>query len=50
MVLRRAADYAIVAAVADRIDWQRHDLTAGFPGGTFDLVYAQFLHSPLETG
>ncbi|WP_405607154.1 class I SAM-dependent methyltransferase [Streptomyces sp. NBC_01508] len=34
------------AGVADRIDWQRHDLGISFPAGTFDLVSAQFLHSP----
>jgi thioredoxin reductase/SAM-dependent methyltransferase len=25
---------------------ERHDLTESFPGGTFDLVNAQYLHSP----
>lgn len=34
------------AEVAGRIDWQRHDLGASFPAGTFDLVSAHFLHSP----
>ncbi|WP_405791781.1 class I SAM-dependent methyltransferase [Streptomyces sp. NBC_01506] len=34
------------AGVGDRIDWQRHDLAISFPAGTFDLVSAQFLHSP----
>lgn len=27
---------------------ERHDLTAGFPAGTFDLVNAQYLQSPDE--
>jgi SAM-dependent methyltransferase len=44
--LDRAARQAAAAGVADRIDWQRHDLGASFPDGIFDLVSAQFLHSP----
>ncbi|MFR9806517.1 class I SAM-dependent methyltransferase [Pseudonocardia sp. RS010] len=44
--LRRAAGYAVLAGVD--VDWQRHDLTQTFPPGEFDLVCAQFLHSPLE--
>ncbi|WP_433560178.1 class I SAM-dependent methyltransferase [Pseudonocardia xinjiangensis] len=47
-VLERAGEYAARADVAERIDWQRHDLTATFPAGTHDLVCAQFLHSPME--
>ena len=46
--LRRAAAHAVAAGVADRIDFQRHDLTGTFPGGDFDLVSAQYLHSPVE--
>ncbi|WP_163511139.1 class I SAM-dependent methyltransferase [Fodinicola acaciae] len=42
-VLRRAA---VRAAGAD-IDWQRHDLSRSFPAGSYDLVSAQFLHSPV---
>ncbi|MCQ4083138.1 methyltransferase domain-containing protein [Streptomyces sp. RB6PN25] len=45
--LRRAAAAAADAGVAERIDWQRHDLSATFPQGRFDLVSAQFLHSPV---
>jgi SAM-dependent methyltransferase len=45
-VLERAAGYA--ERVGVRVDWQRHDLTATFPAGTYDLVYSQFLHSPME--
>jgi SAM-dependent methyltransferase len=45
--LRRAAARAEAAGVGDRIDWQRHDLSSTFPEGTFDLVSAQFLHSPV---
>ncbi|MBB5957927.1 SAM-dependent methyltransferase [Saccharothrix tamanrassetensis] len=45
--LRRAAAHAADAGVADLIRWERHDLAQSFPGGTFDLVSAQFLHSPV---
>lgn len=40
-----------VAAAGDlgaRIDFVQHDLTKTFPEGSFDLVSAQFLHSPLD--
>ena len=46
--LRRAADHAAVAGVADRVDFQRHDLTTTLPEGTFDLISAQYLQSPVE--
>ncbi|MEV8227592.1 class I SAM-dependent methyltransferase [Streptomyces sp. NPDC079167] len=45
VALERAAVHAAEAGVADRIDWQWHDLGASFPGGEYDLVSAQFLHS-----
>ncbi|MFI7277009.1 FAD-dependent oxidoreductase [Streptomyces sp. NPDC049879] len=45
VALGRAARHAADAGVADRIDWQRHDLATSFPGGGYDLVSAQFLHS-----
>ncbi|UJW35060.1 methyltransferase domain-containing protein [Saccharothrix sp. AJ9571] len=45
--LKRAAAHAADAGAADRIDWQRHDLTLSFPDGEFDLVSASFLHSPV---
>ncbi|WP_329080335.1 FAD-dependent oxidoreductase [Streptosporangium sp. NBC_01469] len=45
VALDRAARHAAAADVADRIDWQRHDLGASFPDGVFDLVSAHFLHS-----
>jgi SAM-dependent methyltransferase len=45
-VLRRARGFAALAGV--EVDWQRHDLAASFPAGSYDLVCAQFLHSPLE--
>ncbi|MGC5016299.1 class I SAM-dependent methyltransferase [Streptosporangium sp. DT93] len=48
VALERAAGHAAAVAgdVAGRIDWQRHDLATSFPEGAFDLVSAQFLHSP----
>ena len=42
-----AAEAAQDAAVADRIDWLRRDLETGFPAGTWDLVVASYLHSPV---
>ncbi|WP_242910437.1 class I SAM-dependent methyltransferase [Actinomadura terrae] len=46
VALERAARHAADAGVADRVDLQRHDLAASFPAGAYDLVSAQFLHSP----
>jgi SAM-dependent methyltransferase len=46
--LDRAAEDAATAGVADRIDFQRHDLALTFLSGAFDLVSAQYLHSPVE--
>ena len=34
--------------LADRIDFERHDLAESFPDGKFDLVYALYLQSPIE--
>ncbi|WP_431971175.1 SAM-dependent methyltransferase [Nocardia sp. bgisy134] len=45
--LERAAERAAAAGVGDRITWERHDLAHSFPEGSFDLVSAQFLHSPV---
>ncbi|WP_227980296.1 class I SAM-dependent methyltransferase [Nocardia spumae] len=45
--LTRAAAHAESAGVADRISWQRHELGVTFPEGTYDLVNAQFLQSPV---
>ncbi|WP_372411277.1 class I SAM-dependent methyltransferase [Streptomyces luteireticuli] len=46
--LGRAAAHATASGVADRVDWRQEDLTRSFPGGTYDLVSTQFLHSPVE--
>lgn len=48
VALDRAAEHATQAGVADRITWQQHNLATSFPNGTYDLVSAQFLHSPNE--
>lgn len=45
--LARAATHADEAGVGDRIEWVRHDLSRSVPGGSFDLVSAQFLQSPV---
>ncbi|MEU9095416.1 class I SAM-dependent methyltransferase [Streptomyces sp. NPDC048428] len=45
VALDRAAEHGADAEVADRIDWQFHDLGVSFPEGEYDLVSAQFLHS-----
>lgn len=44
--LARATERAAAAGLADRIDFQRHDITRSFPVGAFDLVSAQYLQSP----
>ena len=44
--LGRAAAHAAEAGV--EVDWQCHDLSRTFPAGTFDLVCAQYLHTPVE--
>ena len=46
--LDRAAADAATAGVAGRIDFRQHDLALTFPSGAFDLVSAQYLHSPIE--
>ncbi|WP_207934780.1 MFS transporter [Actinomadura sp. KC06] len=48
VALERAARHADHAGVADRIDFQRHDLGVSFPEGRYDLVSAAFLHFPKE--
>jgi len=42
-----AAAAARDAGVADRITWSRRDLDSDFPPGSWDLVVASFLHSPV---
>ena len=46
--LRRAEEHVQEAGVADRVRFERHELGRTFPDGTYDLVSAAFLHSPVE--
>lgn len=46
--LQRGAAAAVAAGLADRITWERHDLARSSPTGSYDLVSAQFLQSPIE--
>jgi SAM-dependent methyltransferase len=47
-VVDRARAHAAEAGLAHRVTIERHDLAATFPTGEFDLVSAQYLHSPAE--
>ncbi|WP_354697914.1 hypothetical protein DSM112329_03572 [Paraconexibacter sp. AEG42_29] len=42
-----AAALAAEAGVSGAISWERHDLAATFPAGSFDLVASTFMHSPV---
>jgi trans-aconitate methyltransferase len=48
VALDRAAQHAREAGVAEQITWLRRDLTEWTPEGEFDLISAEFLHSPIE--
>ncbi|WP_431988289.1 class I SAM-dependent methyltransferase [Streptomyces parvulus] len=45
--LERAAAHAAEAGVGERTAWERHELGPSFPAGSFDLVNAQYLQSPV---
>lgn len=45
--LTRAAGHAADAGVAERIDFQQHDMEYTFPEGQFSFVYALYLQSPV---
>ncbi|MEU0224613.1 class I SAM-dependent methyltransferase [Streptomyces sp. NPDC006284] len=45
--LERAAGHAADAGVGDRVAWERHELGRSFPDGSFDLVSAHYLQSPV---
>ncbi|MFC8570449.1 class I SAM-dependent methyltransferase [Streptomyces sp. NPDC057245] len=45
--LDRAAAHAAEVGVGDRVAWERHELGHSFPEGSFDLVSAQYLQSPV---
>ncbi|OBK64888.1 bifunctional 2-polyprenyl-6-hydroxyphenol methylase/3-demethylubiquinol 3-O-methyltransferase UbiG [Mycobacterium sp. 1165178.9] len=44
--LQRATEAASARNMLAHINFQRHDLNESFPEGAFDLVSAQYLHSP----
>lgn len=44
----RVASRAAEADLAVRIEAERHDLASSLPEGEFDLISAQFFHSPVE--
>jgi SAM-dependent methyltransferase len=46
--LQRAAADALYRGLERHIDFQRRDLSDSFPEGTFDLVAAHYLHSPVR--
>jgi SAM-dependent methyltransferase len=46
--LGHAADIAERSGVADRVAFEKHDLSRSFPDGSFDLVVASFLQSPFD--
>lgn len=46
--LASGAEHAAAAGVGARIRWDRHDLDETFPTGSYDLVAACYLHSPVE--
>jgi len=47
-VLARVAAQAAAQNLSARIQVQQHDLSRTFPDGSFDLVSAQYLHSPVD--
>lgn len=48
VALARTAARAAAEGRSDRVRTERHDLAETFPAGRFDLVSAQYLHSPLD--
>ncbi len=44
---QRVADRARALGLTDRVTAESHDLAHSFPGGRFDLVSAQYFHTPL---
>ena len=48
VALDRAAQHAAEAGVAERVTWVQRDLAEWTPEGEYELVSAQFLHSPIE--
>ena len=46
IAVHRLAERAHADGVADQVTAERHDLTRTFPSGRFDLVSAQYFHTP----
>ncbi|MEE1940038.1 class I SAM-dependent methyltransferase [Streptomyces sp. TRM 70361] len=44
--VERVRERARELGLGDRVTAERHDLAHSFPGGEFDLVSAQYLHTP----
>ncbi|MEV2251734.1 class I SAM-dependent methyltransferase [Streptomyces sp. NPDC050147] len=45
--VERVRERARELGIADRVTAERHDLADSFPAGRFDLVSAQYFHTPL---
>lgn len=48
VAVERLTALALAQGLPDRITAHRHDLGESFPEGTFDLVCAHYLHTPLD--
>ncbi|MEV0523228.1 class I SAM-dependent methyltransferase [Streptomyces sp. NPDC050439] len=46
--VERVRERARELGIADRVTAERHDLAESFPAGRFDLVSAQYFHTPLQ--
>lgn len=49
LVLERLRSDVALLGLNDRVTLEQYDLGSDFPAGRFDLVSAQFLHSPVAT-
>lgn len=45
--VQRVAAHAAVQGLSERVQVERHDLSVTFPEGAFELVSAQYFHSPV---
>lgn len=48
VALARTKELAAEHGVTDKIELQQHDFELSFPSGTYDLISAQYLQSPLD--
>ncbi|MFE3096812.1 SAM-dependent methyltransferase [Streptomyces sp. NPDC059248] len=48
VVVERVGELARAHGLGDRVTAEQHDLRTSFPRGTFDLVSAHYLHTPLD--